>query len=107
MLKSRMWECPVCSHYFDGLIDDAHRGTGTLCPICEAPCTIENEKITAPNVTRASYVDGRSTDTAKKLKEAARLKSEMYNLRPKDRANHQAEVNKLTKIGPSKVGRGE
>lgn len=104
MLKSRMWECPVCSHYFDGLIDDAHRDTGTLCPICEEPCTLENERVTAPNVTRASYVDGRSTDTAKKLKEAAKLKTQMYNMRPSERGDIRKEVNKLTKIGPQKGG---
>jgi DNA-directed RNA polymerase subunit RPC12/RpoP len=95
---SLLYECPGCKQIFDTLVKRSEREEGTECPLCGTHCQRDDECITSPNVTRASFVDGRSTDTAKKLKEAARLKSEMYNLRPKDRANHQAEVNKLTKI---------
>ena len=103
MLKSRMWECPVCSHYFDGLIDDAHRDTGTLCPLCEAPCAIEDEKITAPNVSTrisASKPDGLTTDATKRLVKAAKVESEMFNLPPSKRGEHKDEIRRLKSVKP-------
>jgi hypothetical protein len=100
MLKSRIWECPSCAHYFDGLIDDDLRDSGTLCPECEAPCTREHERITAPNVLRASWPDGRRTDTARDLIEASKLEAESYNLPPSKRKGHAKEVAKLRTPAP-------
>ena len=89
------YECPGCKQIFDELIKRSERDDGTECPLCGEHCEREDELMTAPNVTRASYPDGRKTDTTKKLVEASRIESESFNLPPKKRKKHQQEVKKL------------
>lgn len=99
-----MYECPDCKHIFDDLVRRSDRDTGTECPICETECPRTAEVMTAPNVTRASRVDGRTSDATKRLVEASKLESEMFNLPPKKRAEHKEAIAELksTKEGRAK-----
>ena len=94
-LISLAYECPGCDQIFSDLVKRSERDEGTKCPLCETQCVRDDELITAPNVTRASYVDGRRTDTAKDLIEAAKIESESFNLKPKDWKKHKSEVKRL------------
>lgn len=104
MLKLRLWKCPGCGHHFEDMIRDSDRDVGTECPICEAECPRTAEVMTAPNVTRASRVDGTTSEATKRLVEASKLESEMFNLPPKKRGEHKEAIADLksTKEGRAK-----
>jgi protein-disulfide isomerase-like protein with CxxC motif len=63
-------------------------------------------KFTAPNVVgKESYLDGRrikNDDTYRKVAEAARLESKMFNEPPEKRGDMQKELRKLRGYADSK-----
>ncbi len=103
--KMRVWKCPTCGHHFEDLIKDEARDVGTKCPICEESCKRENEVMTAPNLTRASRVDGSTSNATKQLIEASKLESQMFNMPHKKRGEIKKEIQKLksTKAGRAKI----
>lgn len=92
---SVLYNCPHCGHHFDTLIKRADRDMGTACPICKDAVSREDECIVAPKVMRASWPDGRRTETAKDLIEAAKIEAESFQMKPSERAKHKKEVAKL------------
>ena len=93
--KNRVWECPSCKHQFDDYIKDVDRDVGVQCPICDGQCVREDELITVPNALRASWPDGRRTETAARLIEAAKLTSEMYDKPEKERGELRKTIKEL------------
>jgi DNA-directed RNA polymerase subunit RPC12/RpoP len=94
------YECNNCRGQFEDLVKRSKRDEGSTCKYCELPVSKENELIEAPKVLRASWPDGRRTDTARDLIEASRLEAESYNLPPSKRKGHAKEVAKLRTPAP-------
>jgi putative FmdB family regulatory protein len=88
------YECDTCN-YTETLIVE-------FCDRDEQHCSKCNNKLrrvwSAPNVTRASYVDGRKDKDIEDLKKAAKLEKEMYNKPPSERGEYKKEIHEYKKI---------
>lgn len=93
---SLTYACSGCGHHFDSLVRRSEREEPEVeCPLCESMLGKQDEALSAPNVMRASWPDGRRTDTAKDLIEASKVEAESFNMPPEKRAAHKKEVAKL------------
>lgn len=79
--------CQDCDHVTDILIDRDEQGGTWGCSECGGPMS---KTISAPNITKASYVDGTKRKGFAEHKEIARLQTEAADLPP----NKRGEINK-------------
>ena len=87
--------CEDCDLVTDILIDrDEQNGTWG-CPECSGPMT---KTLSAPNITRASYVDGHKRKGFQEMKEAARIERQMLDLPPAQRGDATRAIKELKKI---------
>jgi hypothetical protein len=84
--------CEECDLVTDILIDRDEQGGTWGCPDCGGPMS---KTLSAPNFTRASYVDGTKRKGFAEMKEAVKVEREMMDLPPSKREEHQKLINKL------------
>lgn len=82
--------CQDCDHVTDILIDRDEQGGTWGCPECGGAMS---KTFSAPNITRASYVDGTKRKGFSEHKEIAKLESAAADLPP----NKRGEINKAIK----------
>jgi len=87
--------CEECDLVTDILIDRDEQGGTWGCPDCGGPMS---KTLSAPNFTRASYVDGTKRKGFSEHKEIARLESEAAELPPQKRGDIQKAINQLKKV---------
>lgn len=100
MWWSITYQCSKCSHQWDDLVKREHKDELVDCPECkeEASC---GKKITPPNHTRSSYVDGQrmkaNQDGYGDLAKAAKLEVERAGIPHTERGGIDKEIKALKK----------
>jgi hypothetical protein len=95
------FECPHCHEEFDIpiLMDDYVAEDSWQCIKCDGDVSKDNRVMVAANVTRASFVDGTKRPGFAELKEANKLKTASYNMKPEDRGDIRKTISEIEKSG--------
>lgn len=87
--------CQDCDLVTDIIIDRDEQGGTWGCPECGGAMS---KTLSAPNITRASYVDGTKRKGFEDMKQAVRVEREMMDLPPEKRSEHKKAIKELKKI---------
>jgi hypothetical protein len=87
--------CDTCDLVAATLVERSERDGSWECPDCMG---IMTRTISAPNITRKSFVDGTKRKGFADMKEAVRVEREMMDLPHDKREGHQRAIRELKKI---------
>lgn len=87
--------CEKCDLVTDLLIDREEQGGTWECPACQGEM---RKTLSAPNITRASYVDGVKRKGFQDQKEIARLESEMFDKPLGERRQYEKSINQIKRL---------
>lgn len=87
--------CDKCDLVAATLVERLERDSSWECPDCAGTMT---RTISAPNITRKSFVDGTKRKGFADMKEAVRVEREMMDLPHDKREGHHKAIRELKKI---------
>jgi hypothetical protein len=87
--------CDKCDLVAATLVERSERDSSWECPDCAGTMT---RTISAPNITRKSFVDGTKRKGFADMKEAVRVEREMMDLPHDKREGHHRAIRELKKI---------
>lgn len=83
--------CEACSHEWEALMRNEE--PMPTCPSCESAFVLK--KFPAPKVLNAAFLDGTKRSGFAEMKEASKLKAEMMDRPPAERAAIKREIKKV------------